>query len=243
MNGADPVLTWLRDVLPAACGVSGGPIGESPEGPFPEEEAIVGRARAKRVFEFRAGRLHARAALSQAGGAPSPILKGPRGEPLWPTGYAGSISHSDDLAIAVAAPRAAVRAMGLDVDLASPLESDLARIVCHPEELQSARGLDVRRIDPAKRLFVAKEAFIKLYYSMTGTLLDFLEVRVFFDSLSHEYSASLANRSLSSGAYEAGSAWGHMHWNDRTIAAIMWVRADQEMFRLRREIEGGGGGG
>ncbi|MFL5884840.1 MAG: 4'-phosphopantetheinyl transferase, partial [Thermoleophilaceae bacterium] len=60
---------------------------------FPEEEALVARAVAKRRNEFVTGRALARRALSTLGVAPVAIGRGARGQPLWPGGIVGSITH------------------------------------------------------------------------------------------------------------------------------------------------------
>jgi 4'-phosphopantetheinyl transferase EntD len=62
---------------------------------FCEEDALVVRACAKRREEFSAGRCAGRAALACLGVPPVAILQGRRGEPLWPSGFVGSITHCD----------------------------------------------------------------------------------------------------------------------------------------------------
>ena len=60
---------------------------------FPEEERLITRAVEKRRKEFTTARLCARKAMERLGVAPVPVLSGLRGEPLWPQGVIGSITH------------------------------------------------------------------------------------------------------------------------------------------------------
>jgi 4'-phosphopantetheinyl transferase EntD len=62
---------------------------------FPEEEAMVARAVGKRRREFSTARACARDALVELGEPPQAIPTGPKGEPLWPPGVVGSITHCD----------------------------------------------------------------------------------------------------------------------------------------------------
>ena len=57
---------------------------------FPEEQAVIARAVAKRRGEFGTGRACARAALAKLGLPPAAILPGARGAPQWPAGVAGT---------------------------------------------------------------------------------------------------------------------------------------------------------
>ena len=65
---------------------------------LPEEEPLVARAVDKRRREFAAGRACARRALEQLGLPASPILAGPRREPLWPPGVVGALTHCRGIA-------------------------------------------------------------------------------------------------------------------------------------------------
>ncbi|MGW1816188.1 4'-phosphopantetheinyl transferase family protein [Streptomyces sp. NPDC002125] len=75
--------------------------------PYPEEENRLGEAVVdRRRREFTTARWCARRALAAAGAptADAPLRSGRRGEPLWPAGFTGSITHSAGYRAAVAAP-------------------------------------------------------------------------------------------------------------------------------------------
>jgi len=73
---------------------------------LPEERAISAAMAPARRHEFAVGRMLARAALVRLGCAEdAPVARGERGEPLWPQGISGSITHDKHTA-AVALMRA-----------------------------------------------------------------------------------------------------------------------------------------
>lgn len=137
---------------------------------FPEEEAALTRARPKRTQEFAAGRNAARMALAQIDGPACALPPDADGVPHWPRGYAGSISHCETLCIAVATRTA--RAIGLDVEPATPLDSDLWDIVLLPAE-QAALARSPTPGLMAKLIFSAKESAYKAQFPISRSLFDF----------------------------------------------------------------------
>lgn len=231
--GAPPVagfdLRWLSSVLPANCGLAGGLIGQPSASDFPDEESIILNAAPKRRAEFRAGRSYAREALALVGCPRSNIPKDRHGAPIWPPGYRGSISHTDSLAIAVAAPDAYFRGLGLDIETVTPVDKDLGPFIFRPGELQEIPNWEGCDVDPSKCIFSAKEAFIKLYYSIDGVLLDFLEVSISFDNSLTEYSAYTSNPAAMANSMGSKAARGRLAWNDQAVAAIMYVHRNDEL--------------
>ena len=71
--------------------------------PLPDEEPLIARSVAKRRNEFVTVRHCARLALGELGVPPAPILKGDKGEPCWPDGVVGSLTHCDGYRGAVVA--------------------------------------------------------------------------------------------------------------------------------------------
>ena len=69
-----------------------------------------------RIIEFSVGRSAARQTMQALGFPASEVLQGEGGEPIWPAGLCGSISHSDLLAVSLAAPLSAFESVGVDVD-------------------------------------------------------------------------------------------------------------------------------
>lgn len=83
---------------------------------FPEEEAVVVQAVAKRRQEFAAVRQCARTALARLGVPAVPLLPGERGAPRWPTGIVGSMTHCDGYRGAAVAPAGRIHTLGVDAE-------------------------------------------------------------------------------------------------------------------------------
>ena len=107
---------------------------------FPEEAACIERAVAKRRREFTAGRLCARAALARVGVPPAPLLPNSDRTPRWPEGIVGSISHCDGYCGVVVARRERFAGLGLDAEVAAPLDPALVPRICRPSELERLPG-------------------------------------------------------------------------------------------------------
>ncbi len=119
---------------------------------FDGERALVGNATAKRRREFTETRLLAHEALRRIG-HDGPILKGSDGEPLWPSGIVGSLSHCPSLCVAAVASAERIRAVGVDVDDSDGLSDGIMRFVFSSEELASLRMVSSveRRAASARR--------------------------------------------------------------------------------------------
>jgi 4'-phosphopantetheinyl transferase EntD len=142
-----------------------------------EREAVEGAAQT-RVEQFTAGRVCSRLALTRLGvAATTPIVRGEDRAPIWPPGFIGSISHTDAWCAAAVARTKDVRALGIDLEPATPLKEALWRRVCTQTERERLRGLP----DPGlmgKILFSAKESVYKCQYPLTIQFLGFHAVEL-----------------------------------------------------------------
>ena len=148
---------------------------------FAAEEAALGGAGLPRYAEFSTGRACARAALARLGFPPVPILPGPRGEPRWPGGVTGSITHCAGYRACAAARIADVAAIGIDAEPDAGLPARLIESVAgHAERAWIARQAAAGPVVCWDRLlFSAKEAVGKLWYPLTGHWPGFGQLAVF----------------------------------------------------------------
>jgi 4'-phosphopantetheinyl transferase EntD len=181
------VITAIRAIVPAGIALAGGAIGLATSSPFAEENEFIQRAVEKRRREFVAGRQYARAAMSQLGLRPVPITVLPSRAPAWPEGLTGSISHSGDVCVALVAAQSDFIGFGVDIELSTSLPTELYPTVCRHNEMFPAQYC----IDPAKMLFVVKEAFFKLYHPITGYFIDFLDVSVHLEPFGGTFNLEL----------------------------------------------------
>ncbi|WP_460073172.1 4'-phosphopantetheinyl transferase family protein [Streptomyces sp. YKOK-I1] len=149
---------------------------------FPEEEAVVARAVDKRRREFATGRRCARLSLAALGLPAVPLLSGPRGEPRWPAGVVGTVSHCDGYRVAAVARATDLAALGVDAETAAPLPDGVLEAVSLPEERADLARL--RRAAPHvpwdRLLFSAKESVYKTWFPLARRPLGFEEARLRF---------------------------------------------------------------
>jgi len=158
------------------------PLGNHEAALYPEEAASVARAVPKRRREFSAGRELARRLLAELGVEPGPIVPGADRAPVWPPGVVGSLSHAEGCVFVAVARADRLRALGVDVEGAAPLEEPLWPTVLTPAErawLATRPASERGRL--AKQVFSAKECAYKTWYPLTGRVLDFSEVHLDLD--------------------------------------------------------------
>ena len=164
---------------------------------FPEEAAAIARAVPKRRREFTAGRLCARAALTQLGVPPAPLLSAADRTPCWPEGIVGSITHCPDYCVSVVGRREHWAGLGVDAESAEPLEPALAARICRPAEIAQLEG----HSPPAgtnweKLIFSAKVSTYKCYYPLARTFLGFHDVTIEFRPEAGRFTARLLRDSV-----------------------------------------------
>lgn len=150
---------------------------------LPAEEALVRGAVDRRRREFAAVRRCARGALAALGFPPEPILAGERGDPIWPAGVVGSMTHCHGYAAAALGPSTSVLGIGVDAEPEGPLPEGVEELICLPQE--RVRLADLAREDPRlhwdRLLFSAKESVYKTWYPLMRTWLDFDQVQIDVD--------------------------------------------------------------
>jgi 4'-phosphopantetheinyl transferase EntD len=148
--------------------------------PLPEEEPLIAKSVAKRRNEFITVRYCAREALGELGIAPVPILKGEKGEPCWPDGIVGSLTHCEGFRGAAVARHDAVRSVGIDAEPHDVLPKGVLDAISLPGERTQLQtlpsGLHWDRI-----LFCAKEATYKAWFPVTYRWLGFEDAHITFD--------------------------------------------------------------
>lgn len=206
----------IEAILPAAVAVAEARDDGAGAGLFPAEEALVARAVEKRRREFASGRACAHRALERLGFAPGPVAAGERGEPLWPAGAVGSITHCRGYRGCAVARADDLAAIGIDAEPHAPLPQGLLGDVARAEELPALAGLS--RAEPEihwdRLLFSAKEAVYKAWYPLAGRWLGLEDTALEIDPAQRRFTARL----LVPGPLVAGS--------ELTGFAGRWLVAD-----------------
>lgn len=147
---------------------------------YPEEEAVVARAVAKRRREFTVVRACARRAMEKLGVPPRAIVPGERGAPGWPAGLTGSMTHCEGYAAAALVRATDLASLGIDAEPHDALPEGVLTAIALPAEETRLRRLtdDHPSVHWDRLLFSAKESVYKAWFPLTGRWLDFSEADI-----------------------------------------------------------------
>lgn len=160
---------------------------------FPAEAAAISGAARPRRAEFATTRWCARAALARLALPSAPIAQGSHGEPLWPVGTTGSITHCVGYRACALALKRDVAALGIDAEPHRPLPPGLLDAVAFAgEHLKLSQWLS-RAPDICwdRLLFSAKESAYKAWFSFAGQLLRFDDAIISFDYAKRQFTVRL----------------------------------------------------
>lgn len=186
MNAGDMADTAMRDgdldltSLSAALSAHGVRIGArrlSPgdEAAFADPGSVETASNLPRRRASGAARIVARRLLGElTGDASATLRRSPSGAPFWPEGVVGSLAHDDEFALAVVALRSDVARLGVDIEPAEPLPSDLV------DRVLGAREKRLTENDPVKRrlIFSCKEAAYKALNALDGSPLEYDDIEI-----------------------------------------------------------------
>ena len=134
----------------------------------------------RRRREFYTARRLAREALMRAGAAAGPIPQGPSGEPCWPDGFIGSLTHCDGFVGAIVASVEVSRGLGIDAEPNEPLPPGALRMIAHRSEVAAVMSLreEHPKVFFDRLLFCIKEASYKIWFPLERAWLGFEDVEV-----------------------------------------------------------------
>jgi 4'-phosphopantetheinyl transferase EntD len=160
---------------------------------FPEEEAAVGNAVEKRRREFVTARACAREALARLGFPEQPVGTGSRGEPIWPAGIVGSITHCAGYRACAVAPASELLTIGVDAEVAAPLPPGLIDDIALPEERRWIERAVAEQpgVSWDRLLFSIKESIYKAWFPLARSWLGFEDASVTIDPASGTFVAHL----------------------------------------------------
>lgn len=142
-----------------------------------EERAFAESCRGFRQVQFAGGRLALASVLNELGERRVAVLPNEHGAPQLPAGLVGSISHKQDLAVAVVARGSG--GIGIDIEDCDQERPGVARRVLRAEELSAVELLPPERrwCDTVVR-FSVKEAVYKALHPFFRRYIGFEEVNV-----------------------------------------------------------------
>ena len=160
---------------------------------FPQEEEAIRRAVDVRRREFATVRACARQAFAQLGLPPAVVANGKYGEPLWPAGVVGSMTHCEGYRACVLARRSVIATVGIDATPHAALGDQIVNAIAGPAE--SVWLATQRREAPEVRwerlLFSAKETAYKAWFPLGKRRLGFEDAVVTFNVAERSFAARM----------------------------------------------------
>lgn len=146
---------------------------------FNEELPVIKTAAQLRRNTFSSGRSCARAVMLEAGLPISALPRCNDGSVQWPEGLLGSLSHTNDWAVAAVAVSAMCEAksIGIDLERIKPLDDGVIKLIATPserEELTSSSS----PVWHSMALFSIKESLYKCLARDFGQFIDFQDVQI-----------------------------------------------------------------
>jgi 4'-phosphopantetheinyl transferase EntD len=193
-----------------------------------QELEQVSRAVEKRKHDFMTGRVCAHRALGQLGElATVPIASGDRGEPLWPSGVVGSITHCRGFRACAVAWKRDIHSLGIDAEVAKRLPAGVLEIIASQRERRHILCEDPALVLDTV-LFSAKEAVFKAWYPLTKERLKGhdIDIDISVDARHGGFRAQLLVAGPQLAGRELGELRGRWRIEDGIVATAMAISAD-----------------
>jgi 4'-phosphopantetheinyl transferase EntD len=100
--------------------------------------------------------------------------RSPSGAPFWPEGVVGSLAHDDEFAVAAVALRTDIARLGVDIEPAEPLPSDIVDRVLSVGEKRLTNNDRVM----SRLIFSSKEAVYKALNALDGSPLEYDDIEI-----------------------------------------------------------------
>lgn len=139
------------------------------------------RWRSKRKETYLAGRLAVQLAQSSQNFPLFDVIRGNDGAPIWPTNYIGSISHTDNEAVAIVVEPAelAIKGIGVDIErVQSAAQLQDRALIGEPKEYDLLRKAGFDESMAILILFSLKESVYKALYPYVKRYFDFLDAEL-----------------------------------------------------------------
>ncbi len=212
-------------------------LASSALGLFPAEQAALQRRTPKRRQHSAAVRLCAHRALAELGAPCGPLLSGPTGEPVWPPGVVGSMTHCAGYRAAAVAWKREWRAIGIDAEPHRSLPPGLLESVTVASEFAQHRRL-VRSVCPEpcwdRVVFCAKEAAFKLLFPDIRRVLEFHQLRIDLDERRREITAGFVDEERGTSGPAGKGMW--VVENETIVVALVraasWRPTDRDRVKV-----------
>ena len=169
-------LTYLREALSAyRVRIGARRVSPGDEAALADPGSVETASNLPRRRASGAARIVARRLLGELGAdASASLRRSASGAPCWPEGVVGSLAHDDEFAVAAVAFRANIARLGVDIEPAEPLPSDLVDRVLSVGEKQLTKNDRVM----SRLIFSSKEAVYKALNALDGSPLEYDDIEI-----------------------------------------------------------------
>lgn len=212
--------TYLDAYLPQIEGVAmvAGEVADHVGKLAADERQAIAKAIEKRQWEFATGRYLAKEAMRSIGIAPQSIRRDSERRPVWPKGCIGSITHAGSLAVAAVAHCDMLGGVGIDLEEADRVTTELYGKLFTDREQSVYRDADRRW--PAL-LFSAKEAGYKAVNPLVGKFIGFHDAEVDVDWPRRQFAIRYIGDHEPNSILEVGH--GHFGFFERYVFSLFII--------------------
>jgi 4'-phosphopantetheinyl transferase EntD len=190
---------------------------------FPEERSLISSCIERRKDEFSSSRWCAREVLSEMGRNPVALMNGPDGEPVWPEGICGSISHTEGAYCAAAAfSGRKFISLGIDVErLDRPVSRPALEYIGNDDELEWLRTSETKNTSGLleKLVFSAKESIFKALFLIVKQRFSFDAVSLLKPAVPGIFNVVM-NKQLGN-VFTPGDILTGRYWSDTRFVLTM----------------------
>lgn len=196
-----------------------------------DELVALGDVTEKRRRDFTIGRYCAHRALRLQGDSSQPLLIGAHGEPMWPPGIVGSITHCPGYCAAAVAKRRDIAAIGIDVELNCDIPKDEVDLIALGCERRWLDAMPRANISWSSVLFSAKESVYKAWFPLMRTWLGFEDVAIRVAPEAGRFFAQFSDRVPA--LHGHGIIGGHFNCNGNLIATTTIIDSPPAVSSVR----------
>jgi enterobactin synthetase component D len=168
---------------------------------------------------FDMGRACAAELLADLGSGETSVGMAADRSPVWPQGYVGSITHTDDLLGVAVARRKDFRSIGIDAEAIIEPETtvEIDDLYMNERERSLRHSVEISHQTFSSLCFSAKESFFKCLYPLTGVWFDFQDAEIAGFDANRQVLQMRLLRDLSSGFRQGKVFGGTFRWTDRRV--------------------------
>jgi enterobactin synthetase component D / holo-[acyl-carrier protein] synthase len=146
---------------------------------------------------------------------------------VWPQGYVGSITHTDDLVGVAVARRKDFRSIGIDAEaIIQPETAVEIEDLCMSETERALRDSgEINHQMFSSLCFSAKESFFKCLYPLTGVWFDFRDAEIACFDVNLQLLQMRLLRDLPFGFREGQIFSGTFSWTERRVYTAFALRS------------------